>query len=94
MDCYIDEINMVENPSIKNHLQEVEISNIPNVNSENSVMSPHSSIASNDFIVTKVQKLASDVPNQHKELMDRLKFITSRLHAVEGEDVTSIQEAI
>ena len=94
MENYIDEIDMAENPNIKNCLEEVEISKIPDVNSENLGMSPHSSTASNDFTVTEVQKLASDVLNQHKELIDRLKFITSCLHAVEGKDIILIEEAI
>ena len=51
MESYIDAIDMVENPNIKNCLEEVEISKILDVNSENSVMSPHSSTTSNDFTV-------------------------------------------
>ena len=32
MESYIDEIDMVENPNIKNHLEEVEVSKIPDIN--------------------------------------------------------------
>ncbi|GLJ53590.1 hypothetical protein SUGI_1143270 [Cryptomeria japonica] len=77
------------------NLQGIEIIDVPDSESEVSVASPTlSSVNSNDVNETKLQKLARDVRNQCNEFIERLILRSSRIHAVEGKDVTEILETV
>ena len=94
-------INRIQNAKIRdleNH-EDVEIIEITNTTFEDSaktnksISSPLvSSVNSNNLNQTEVQKLGRDIMNFRKQLIERLKVIASNAHAVEGDDVTYIQE--
>ena len=98
MDNPINRIQNSEIRDLENH-EDVEIIEITNTTFEDSakttksISSPSvSSVNSNNFNQTEVQKLGRDIMNFRKQLIERLKVIASNAHAVEGDDVTYIQE--
>ena len=94
-------INRRQNAEIRdleNH-EDVEIIEITNTTFEDSTKNDKStsspsvsSVNSNNFNQTKVQKLGREIMNLRKQLIERLKVIASNAHAIEGDDVTYIQE--
>ena len=98
MDNPINKIQNVETRDLENH-EDVKIIEITNTTFEDSpkttksISSPSvSSVNSNNFNQTEVRELGRDIMNFRKQLIERLKVIASNAHAVEGDDVTFIQE--